>query len=251
MKICKNKGCLTLGIINKVDSLIARNVDCGVYLNAGNEISVASTKSFTSMLIVLSLIQMWFTNNTNNNINTLTKINNLRLLSNTITQLLNDFNFFRKIDEMKTYIIENNINNIFILGKNKLYPIACESCLKIKEVCYIHSEAFSAGSLKHGPFALLDKTKLTILLIDYNDSENYDSLKSTYYEILSRDTNLFVVTNNINILQNDTTICKGESVQLSVFQGDIEASSSYLSNREIQQKYFNPLLICFHFYYKK
>ena len=209
LKICKNKGCLTLGVINKVDSLIARNVDCGVYLNAGNEISVASTKSFTSMLIVLSLIQMWFTNNntnnTNNNINTLTKINNLRLLSNTITQLLNDFNFFRKIDELKTYIIENNINNIFILGKNKLYPIACESCLKIKEVCYIHTEAFSAGSLKHGPFALLDKTNLTILLIDYNDSENYDSLKSTYYEILSRDTNIFVVTNNI-IVKTDLDI---------------------------------------------
>ena len=63
LNVCKSEGVLSLGIINKVDSLIAREVMCGVYLNAGTEISVASTKSFTSMVIVLSLIQMWFSIN--------------------------------------------------------------------------------------------------------------------------------------------------------------------------------------------
>ena len=75
LNICKDDGCITLGIVNKVDSLIAREVDCGVYLNCGSEISVASTKSFTSMLIVLSLVEMWFNINFNNN----KKINSLRL----------------------------------------------------------------------------------------------------------------------------------------------------------------------------
>ena len=197
LKLCKQKKCLTLGIINKVDSLIAREVDCGVYLNAGSEISVASTKSFTSMLIVLSLISMWFVNNELNNIK---KLNCLRVLSNNVAQLLDDIKITNKITILREFINTNNITSIFILGKHKLYPIACEGALKIKEVTYIHCEGFSAGSLKHGPFALLDTNNLTLLLIDYNDFSNYTNIKSTYYEILGRETNLFVITNSQNVI---------------------------------------------------
>ena len=197
LRICKYYGCITLGVVNKVDSLIAREVDCGVYLNAGSEISVASTKSFTSMLIVLSLLEMWFNNDffSNNK-----KINCLRFLSTCITNILYDFNFLKSIENIKNFICSKNINNIFILGKNKLFPIALEGSLKIKEVCYIHAEGFSAGSLKHGPFALLDNTNLTILLIDYTDKNNYENLKSTFYEILGRETNLVVITNSQEVI---------------------------------------------------
>ena len=241
LKICKDKGCLTIGVINKVDSLIARNVDCGVYLNCGSEISVASTKSFTSMLLCLSLIQLWFkinvpindniyignttnnrhklnnsnnTNNTNNTNNYKIQniLNSMRILPNMVTGTLNSIKLLKYIDNIKNKITGNNstntlgninanINNIFILGKGKMYPIACEGSLKIKEICYIHSEPFSAGALKHGPFALLDETNMSILLIDHNDSSNYHSLKSTYYEIASRKTNLVVITNNISVLE--------------------------------------------------
>lgn len=197
LKICKNKRCLTMGIINKVDSLIAREVDSGVYLNAGLEISVASTKSFTSMLVVLSLISMWFVNNHHNNN---MKINCLRFLSYNIKHLLFDSSIANKLLLLRDSILNNNYNSIFILGKHKLYPVACESSLKIKEVCYIHCEGFSAGSLKHGPFALLDNTNLTILLIDISDINNYNNLKSTYYEIFGRLTNLFVITNSQNVI---------------------------------------------------
>ena len=196
LKICKQRKCLTMGIINKVDSLIAREVDCGVYLNAGSEISVASTKSFTSMLIVLSLISMWFVNNEMTNKKNL---NCLRVLSSSIEQLLTDNKITNKINILRDTIVLN-INSVFILGKHKLYPIACEGALKIKEVTYIHCEGFSAGSLKHGPFALLDVNNLTLLLIDYNDFANYMIIKSTYYEILGRDTNLFVITNSQNVI---------------------------------------------------
>ena len=201
LNICKNEGTLTMGIVNKVDSLIAREVMCGVYLNAGPEISVASTKSFTSMIIVISLIEMWFSQNLNINfLNNNIKINNLRYLTNTINHLIYDFNFINQVDTVKNFIINKNINNIFILGKNKLYPIACEGSLKIKEVCYIHCEAFSAGSLKHGPFALLDNTNLTLLLIDYKDKNNYENIKSTFHEISSRETNLFIITNSREVI---------------------------------------------------
>ena len=192
LKICKNKRCLTMGIINKVDSLIAREVESGVYLNAGLEISVASTKSFTSMLVVLSLISMWFVNNHHNN---KMKIDNLRFLSYTIKHMLFDNLTNNKLYKLRDSILGKNYSSIFILGKHKLFPVACESALKIKEVCYIHCEGFSAGSLKHGPFALLDYNNLTILLIDTNDIINYNNLKSTYYEIRGRETNLFVITN--------------------------------------------------------
>jgi len=196
LKICKQKKCLTMGIINKVDSLIAREVDCGIYLNAGSEISVASTKSFTSMLIVLSLISMWFIDNEFNNKK---KLDCLRLLPSTITHLLNNNKITNKIIILRD-AINNNINSLFILGKHKLYSVACEGALKIKEVTYIHCEGFSAGSLKHGPFALLDNTNLTLLLIDYNDIVNYSNIKSTYYEILGRETNIFVITNSQNVI---------------------------------------------------
>jgi len=197
LKICKNKRCLTMGIINKVDSLIAREVESGVYLNAGLEISVASTKSFTSMLTVLSLISMWFVNNHHNNN---MKIKSLRYLSHSIKHLLYDKIIETKLLLLRDSIITKNYSSIFILGKHKLFPVACESSLKIKEVCYIHCEGFSAGSLKHGPFALLDDKNLTLLLIDSNDIANYNNLKSTYYEIVGRETNLFVITNSQNVI---------------------------------------------------
>jgi glucosamine--fructose-6-phosphate aminotransferase (isomerizing) len=200
LKICKAKKCVTMGIINKVDSLIAREVDCGIYMNAGTEISVASTKSFTSMLIILSLFSMWFVNN--DYYSNIKKIDNLRILPNSVRQLLYDINFMNKINNLKDFIINNCITSIFILGKDKLYPIACEGALKIKEVCYIHCEGFSASSLKHGPFALLTNSNLTLLLIDIHNTKDINNLKSTYYEIIARETNIFVITNSQTIIDD-------------------------------------------------
>lgn len=202
LNICKEENVITLGIINSVDSLIARSVACGIYLNAGPEISVASTKSFTSMIIVISLLEIWFSQNLKTNfLNNNIKLDNLQYLSSTIEKMFCDFSFLQTIDNLKDFIIKSNINNIFILGKNIMYPIASEGCLKIKETCYIHAESFSAGSLKHGPFALLDKDNLTILLIDYNNITTFEKLKSTFHEIDSRETNIFVITNSKYVIE--------------------------------------------------
>lgn len=202
INICRNKKCINIGVINVIDSHIAKMVDCGVYINAGPEISVPSTKSFTSMLIVLSLISMY--NNIDNYTNNY-KINTLNFLPNLIENMLFNTTFIDKIDNITNYIIEKNFNNIFILGKHKLYPIAQEASLKIKEVCYIHAEGFPSSSLKHGPFALLDDKSLTILLIDYNNITNYNNLLSTYNEIISRKTNIIIFTNKLDI-ENDIDV---------------------------------------------
>ena len=190
IEICKQLNCFLLGVINVVDSLIAQTVDCGIYMNAGREVAVASTKSFTSSLIIFSLIAMWFKEKHMN----MPILNSLRIVPNIIEQLLISECFKNKCKEIVDYINSHKIKSIFILGHGKMFPISREIALKIKELTYIHAEGYSSKSLKHGPFALLDKNTLTFLLID----NNTDNL-STYYEITSRDTHCYVVSDCDNI----------------------------------------------------
>ena len=202
LEICKNYNAITVGVINVVDSAIAQQVDCGVYINAGIEKAVASTKSFTSMLVVLSLISLYFNPN-------IKVVNSLRNLSMTTNNLLNSEKFKSDCNKLVTFVNTNKINNMFLLGNNKLFPIAKEGSLKIKEITYIHAEAYPAGSLKHGPFALLDNTTVTILLIN---NCNIKKLLSTYYEITSRDTNCLIITDckdeNMDQLSNITNLIR-------------------------------------------
>ena len=192
LEICKSRNYFTIGIINVVDSFISKSVDCGVYMNSGKEVAVASTKSFTNSLIILSMIGIWFQHSSIN----LKKIEILRKLNNKISNILNCDYINNKILEISDFIIKNNITSLFLLGTKELFPIAKEAALKIKEITYIHAEAYSALSLKHGPFSLLDKNNLTFLLIQNNESRR---LMSTYNEIISRETNCFVITDDVTI----------------------------------------------------
>jgi glucosamine--fructose-6-phosphate aminotransferase (isomerizing) len=126
IEICNKFNIITYGVINVIDSLISRLVSFGTYINAGPEIAVASTKSFTNTSIILSLIAYYFYDR----INCIEQINSLRLLPTTINNILYDKNINSVLDNISEYIITNNINNIFILGKNKLYPIAKEISFK-------------------------------------------------------------------------------------------------------------------------
>lgn len=193
LEICKKRDYLTIGIINVVDSFIARTVNCGVYMNSGKEVAVASTKSFTNSLIILSMVGMWFSNHLNINIQ---KIEILRILNNKVNNLLYSDIINNKIDQISNFIIKKNLNNLFILGTKQLFPISKEAALKIKEITYLHAEAYSALSLKHGPFSLLDKSNLTFLLIQNNETVR---LMNTYNEIISRDTNCYIITDNTDI----------------------------------------------------
>lgn len=197
LKQCKKIGCINIAIVNKDNSLISRNVDFSINIFAGNEIAVASTKSFINMIVVMSLLDLYLKNNTNKN-NII--ISTLKILPNTIQNMLFDNNFINQIANISKIIHDSNINNIFILGKDATYPIAIEGALKIKEITYIHAEAFSYGSLKHGPLALIDDTNYTIILVDFNDIDNYHLFKTCYYEIINRNTNVIIITNNIKVL---------------------------------------------------
>ena len=195
--IAKNNNIITIGIVNVVDSLIAREVDCGIYCNAGREIGVASTKAFTSQVICLSLLAVWFAQINNINIIKRTKIiKDLQNLSNDFKNTINNINeTIKNISlEMKDY------NNMFLLGKGTDEYVAKEGSLKIKEISYIHSEGYSASSLKHGPFALLDE-KFPVLILNLVEEHDY-KIYNCFEEVHSRNSPILLITNNNEIKLN-------------------------------------------------
>ena len=181
LEIVKDFDLINIGVINVVDSLIAREVDCGVYLNAGREVAVASTKAFTSQVVVLSLIAIWFAQI--NNINEkkrIVYISSLNKLRYDLQQLIETCQDKCKI--ISEYL--NNKNSMFILGKGILEFVAKEGALKIKEIGYIHAEGFSSTALKHGPYSLIEDGT-PIILLTPND-EFYVRNQAILEEIKSR-----------------------------------------------------------------
>lgn len=190
--IAKKYNIFTIGVINVVDSLIAREVDCGIYCNAGREIGVASTKAFTSQVICLSLLSIWFAQI--HNINEIKRKDMIKDLQN----LQNDFkntieNIDNKIKEVSKSMTQ--YNNLFLLGKGPDEYIAKEGSLKIKEISYIHSEGYSSSSLKHGPFALLDINFPTIIL-NLHDEHKAKTL-NCFEEVYARNSPIILITNDI------------------------------------------------------
>lgn len=190
IKIGRENDCVLLGVVNVVDSMIAREVDGGCYLNAGREVGVASTKSFTNQVIILSMMAIWFSelHQCHENKRKI-YLRDLRQLSYNIKQNLE---LLTKLDlnKLKDFLKDN----LFILGKGKSEAIAKEGALKIKEISYIHSEGYSGSSLKHGPFALLDENFPVILLI--NQDENENKMWNCYQEIKSRNAPILVIGNS-------------------------------------------------------
>ena len=190
IEIAKKNNLFTIGVVNVVDSLIAREVDCGCYLNAGKEVAVASTKSFTSQIIILSMIAIWFSQNCNIcNEKRIQYINDLVSLDDCVSKLFIDLEH----NVEKTMNLFENNNSCFILGKGQNEALSREASLKIKEISYIHSESYSTSSLKHGPFALLCDDFPVILIIP-ND-EHFSKNMNAYHEIKSRNANILVITN--------------------------------------------------------
>jgi len=180
IQIAKDNNLLTIGVVNVTDSMIARETDCGVYLNAGREVSVASTKSFTNQCIILTLIAIWFSQNRNNNFEKREQIiGDLMNLSFDMSQIIDDCNL--KIPEL---VNNFDTKSIFLLGKGSSQAIALEGALKIKEIGCIHAEGYSSSALKHGPFALIED-KLPIILFDI-DEKHRDKNDNCYQEVRSR-----------------------------------------------------------------
>ena len=196
IEIAKSNNIITIGVINVVDSLIAREVDCGIYCNAGKEVGVASTKSFTSQVVCLSLAALWFARLHNINENKRVKmISDLHNLSNDFKNTLECCS--EKIQEIAKKIRQNN--NMFLLGKGSDEYIAKEGSLKIKEISYIHSEGYSSSSLKHGPFALLDEN-MPVVILNLDQTHRAKTLNCCQ-EVASRNSPIILITNTHENIQ--------------------------------------------------
>lgn len=194
LEICKKNNVITIGIINVVDSTIARETDCGCYLNAGREVGVASTKAFTSQIIVLLLVCMWFSKIHSNKKSKECQniIESLKKMSHNISYITE-----KSRENMKLWCKEIvNTKSIFVLGKDDCYALSREAALKIKEISYIHAESSPASALKHGPFGLLEKD-FPVILIDIGE-KNRLKMINVYNEIKCRGAKIYTITDDIN-----------------------------------------------------
>ncbi len=170
LRIAKEKGARTLGIINVVNSTIAREADAVIYTRAGPEISVASTKAFLSQLIVFYKIAEKMAG---------TKINFDAIPGMIMRGILDKKEHIRTVAEKY-----HSVYNFIYLGRNLNYPIALEGALKLKEISYIHAEGYPSGEMKHGPIALVTDDVPTIALVP-RDSV-YEKMISNIQEIKAR-----------------------------------------------------------------
>ena len=197
----KERGIFILGVINVVDSMIARETDCTLYINAGREVGVASTKSYMNQTILLSKIAIWFSET--NDWGTEEKRNGYKQCLSRVPQ---DIKNTLEICEamLPTQVSSLNKENLFIIGKEKGFAVAIEGALKIKEMTYIHAEGFSSSSLKHGPFSLLNKNTPVVIIGLKN--KLYNKLESSINEITSRSSPVFLITDDIHYTKDNFVV---------------------------------------------
>jgi glucosamine--fructose-6-phosphate aminotransferase (isomerizing) len=186
LREAKEKGTMTLGIVNTVGSSIARETEAGIYNHAGPEIGVASTKAFTSQLAILALLTLF--------------LGRQRQLSLVMGQRI--AKELSKIPELVKKVLENNsqikelaekykdFNNFLYLGRKYNYPIALEGALKLKEISYIHAEGYGTGEMKHGSIALIDENFPTIVIcpsdsVYEKNCSNIEEIKARKGKILA------------------------------------------------------------------
>ena len=192
VKEAKEKGCLTLGVVNVVGSSVARETEAGVYSHSGPEIAVASTKAFTSQLAILALLTLMFGRQRQMSLAIGQRIiGELAVLPEKIRQILTLNDSIRQI--AKKYY---QFRNFAFLGRKYNYPVAFEGAIKLKEISYVHAEGFASGEMKHGPIALIDKNFPT-LIIAPQDSV-YEKNFSNLQEIKARGGKIIAVTTQGN-----------------------------------------------------
>lgn len=181
LKLAKENGINTLAIVNRRDSSIAREADSVIYTEAGIEVAVATTKAYLAQVLILLLLA--FKDN-----NKETKLlEDLKLLPNLITKYINEYDYSNIAEILK------DKEHIFYLGRGIDYYLSMEGSLKLKEISYIHSEAFQAGELKHGSISLIDKDFGVVSVV--TDKTISDKTISNLKEVSARGAKIITITN--------------------------------------------------------
>jgi glucosamine--fructose-6-phosphate aminotransferase (isomerizing) len=180
MREAKRKGARALGIVNVVGSTIARESDGGVYIHAGPEIGVASTKAFTSQVTVLALLTLALGRQRQMSVETGIELARaLETIPDKIQQIVSRSAEMKRIAEQIAHH-----NNFIYLGRGYHFPVALEGALKLKEISYIHAEGYPAAEMKHGPIALIDES-MPVVFICTKDAA-YEKVMNNMMEVRAR-----------------------------------------------------------------
>ena len=190
LKLAKSKNAKTIAVTNVIESSITREADYFVYTHAGPEIAVASTKAYTSQVVLLNIMALYFAeileSISSEKINKLKKeLLSLPEKAEKVLKSSKDLQgFAQKIYKEK---------DVFFIGRGIDYPVSMEASLKLKEISYIHSESFAAGELKHGPIALIENGTTVVSIL--TDPNLVEKTVSNIQEVITRGAKSFVVTN--------------------------------------------------------
>ena len=192
LREARRRGCRTMGIVNVVGSSIAAETDFGVYLHAGPEIGVASTKSFTSQIVALALFTLYLARRRN------MSILEGREMVRALKELPGQIEEALKVDEQigKLARVYRDAPNFLYLGRGYQFPVALEGALKMKEVSYIHAEGYPAAEMKHGPIALIDEN-MPVVVLAPRDAV-YAKTLSNIEEVRARHGRVIAVVNDEN-----------------------------------------------------
>jgi glucosamine--fructose-6-phosphate aminotransferase (isomerizing) len=192
LREAKKRGARAVSIVNVVGSTIARAADCGVYIHAGPEIGVASTKAFTSQVVALALFSLYFGRSAG-----VAKrrghelVAAMRRLPDQISEILGRNDEVRQLAELY-----HHHRNFLYLGRGYNFPVALEGALKLKEISYIHAEGYPAAEMKHGPIALIDEN-MPVVFIAPRDSV-YQKVLSNIEEVKARGGRVIAITTDGN-----------------------------------------------------
>lgn len=197
----KRRGVKTLGIINAVGSTIAREVDGGIYVHAGPEVSVASTKAFTSQVIAMVMFGIQVAQAKGASVQRLNEyIAELDVLPDEIKKVITKHK--KEVESIaKRY---THYDHALFLGRDTLFPVALEGALKLKEISYIQAEGYATGELKHGPIALIDDRFFEVVLI--SEGWLFDKSISGLSEINARGGHVLAITNSKKDIDAETVL---------------------------------------------
>ncbi len=189
LKEAKKRGATVLGIVNVVGSSIARESHAGVYVHAGPEIGVASTKAFTSQLTVIALISLMLARKKGmSREDGIVLARELAALPDKVARILENIEPIRKLaEEFK------DVQNFLYLGRGANFPVALEGALKLKEISYIHAEGYPAAEMKHGPIALIDENMPVVVVVPKDGI--YEKVVSNIQEVRARRGRIIAIAN--------------------------------------------------------
>lgn len=215
VKLAREKGAIVIGICNVVGSSIPRETDAGVYTHAGPEIGVASTKAFTTQVLVLAMMAF--------------EIGHKKgiISDQAYTELITELSAIPvkienalKVNDQSLEIAKlfKDTHNALYLGRGYLFPVALEGALKLKEISYIHAEGYPAAEMKHGPIALIDDNMPVVVVATKDDT--YDKIVSNIQEIKARKGKVIaIVTEGDSIISKMADYVLEVPATLPIFSG--------------------------------